>query len=250
MRPFVVNTLQAASRGVSGPCRAGIAALLLGCTMSSAAADVELSVMTLDGAVQRIEQPSTPPDLKRLGVAENGGPITVDEFAVVDVGTLKTAFASEGFVRAQLSSMSATLRPSATVQPLGQRSAPQESQRVSAPVLVIQYQRGHALNANFAETPIADFVAQGISTNELEGQRGFAVIAMGASGQVREVKTLSGQGRVSNAKLRRALASGIKTSFPDERRHDHTVYLAYEVRDQTLSRVGTPVVTLPMCNCP
>jgi hypothetical protein len=233
-----------------GSCRALIAALLFAYALSSAAADVEVSVLTLDGVVQQIDPPNTAPELKRMGVAESGGPVTVDEFAVVDAGTLKTAFVSEGFARSQLSSISIALRPAGGVQPLARSNASQESQRMSAPVLVIQHQRGHALNSNFAETPLTEFATQPISTNELDGQRGFAVIAMGASGQVREVKTLSAQGRVSNAKLRRALASGIKTSFPDERRHDHTVYLAYEVRDQTLTQIGRPVVTLPMCNCP
>jgi hypothetical protein len=244
MRPFGVNMHQAGSRGVSGHCLTVVAALMLGCALKSAAADIEVSVMTLDGVVQQIEQPNPPPDLKRLGVAEDGGRIVVDEFAVLDVGTSKAAFTSQGFAGNHLSSITMALRP------VGERNVRQESQGVSAQVLVIQHQRGHALNANFAETPMAEFVPQAISTNELEGQRGFAVIAMGASGQVREVKTLTGQGRVSNAKLRRALASGIKTSFPDERRHDHTVYLAYEVRDQTLSQAGMPIVTLPMCVCP
>lgn len=250
MRPFVVNVRQAGSRGVSRHCLTVVAALVLGCTLNSAAADTEVSVMTLDGVVQKIEPPDPPSDLKRLGVAEDGGTIIVDEYAVLDAGTSKAVFASEGFPGNHLGSLTMALRPFDGVRPVGERPVRQEPHGVSARVLVIQHQRGHAPNANFAETPMAEFVPQAISTDELDGQRGFAVIVMGESGQVREIKTLTAQGRVSNAKLRRALASGIKTGFPDERRHDHTVYLAYEIRDQTLAQVGVPVVTLPMCNCP
>lgn len=249
MRSFGENLHQAATRRVHGFCLKAAAALLLGCALNSAVADVEVSLMTIDGVVQSVEPAFPPSDLTRPAIAEDGREIIVDEFAVLGADASSAAFASEGFTADQLSSISVALHPSDGARAPGARTVGQAT-GARAQVLVIQHQPGHAANANFAPTPVARFEPQSISTRELEGQRGFAVITVGNSGQVREVKTLTEQGRISNAKLRRALANGIKTTFEDERRHDHTVYLAYEVRGQTVSQVGASFVTLPMCRCP
>lgn len=250
MTTFDQNVHQPATRRMHGVGLKGTAALLLGSILNSAVAAVEVSLMTIDGIVQSVEQAPHASVLTRTGIAEDGRSIFVDEFAVVRGSSSSVAFASPGFKADQLRSTFVALHPSAGVGSRDARTMDYSTRRASSPVLVIQHQQGHAANANFAPTPVVRFAPQSIATPELDGRRGFAIISIGESGQVLEVKTLAEQGRISNAKLRRALASGINTTFMDERRHDHTVYLAFEVTGGTISQVGAPVVSLPMCLCP
>jgi hypothetical protein len=231
------------------PIKAAVA-LLLASILQSASAEVEVSVMTIDGVVRSLAPASPASQLTRNEIAEDGRSISVDEFAIVASENLTPAFVSEGLTADHVNHLAAALHTVADVQAVDQHAVDRKTHRARTPLLVVQHQRGHPANSNFAPAPFAAFDPQPVSSKQLEGQRGFAVITIGESGKILAVKTLNEEGLTSNAQLRRALASGIKTSFQDERRHDHTVYLAYEVREQTISRVGRPIVTLPMCNCP
>lgn len=231
------------------PCKV-VLGLLLAFTLRGAWGEVEVTVMTIEGVVQTLQPASSAAMLTRSEIAEDGRPISVDEFAVIGSDGSSAAFASEGVTADQIGRVSAALHGTTSAQAPGERVVSQKVVRTSAPLLVIQHQRGHPANSNFAPTPAAQFAPQSVSSQQLAGQRGFAVISIGESGHVLAVKTLNEQGITSNAQLRRALASGIKTTFQDERRHDHTVYLAYAVQEQTVSLVGVPVVTMPMCICP
>jgi hypothetical protein len=225
------------------PQHKAIAAIALLCALNLAQAEVVLSALTLDGTVMSVPTADTQSPLTRRAIAEDGRRIIVDEFAVIaDAG--RPVFASEAFEANRMPTIAQISHSLAEESQLDSniRSRP-------LAVLVVQHQR-HDINANFAPTPVARFEPRTVSARELAGQRGFAVITVGESGQIREVKTLTDHGLISNAKLRRTLASGTKITFEDDRRHDHTVYLAYEIQGQTVMQVGTSLVTLPMCVCP
>lgn len=236
------------------------AVLLLGASQC-ALADTTLSLLTINGEVHPVSG-AINSELQRIGLAEYGRAIIVDEFAVLYSGPKSpvVSFASEGFPLAayQLTALVPAIGLTATELNLGGASEtltagqPKNAARVlqTPQNLLIQHQRVHPPNHYFVPTPTAEFVPQPVIADEVEGQRGFAIVDLGESGQVLRIKILSRDGLLRNRELQTAIANGLKTNFQDERRHDHTVYLAYEVRDQTISQVGTSLVTLPMCNGP
>lgn len=234
--------------------RCGIAVAASICVSTAIAATV-VTVLTADGEVQRVNGVSKPRPT-RLDVGENGQGILVDEFAVVITGPAGAgvAFASESFATGR----DELRKIAAYAAPLPTRTASSRAEvstggglvkrRVpTKPALVVQHQAIHAANDNYTPTPEARFVPQVVESKASEGSRGFAVITMGQSGRVLHVKTLTSEGEVSDPALAAAIANGAETNFWDARRHDHTVYLAYQVRDGEVRQLGRSLVTLPMC---
>lgn len=219
------------------------AAVLLGLGVAGASADSVLSVSTADGEVHRVAGASKP-RLMRMGFAEGGRAILVDEYALVDAADGgRTLFATRSFGTGgpELQRIVGYVAPARSTQKarLGGRSAP-------PPALVIQHQRVHPANDHFAPTPSATFPPQRVQS--ASGQRGFAVVSIGESGRVTNIELLPISGALDTERLRPAIAAGVRTTFPDERRHDHTVYFAFEVQQQQqLMQRGTIIVTLPQC---
>jgi hypothetical protein len=222
-------------------------ALLLLATMPIANAAV--SVLTIDGEVHTLAD-DVDTARQRVALGENGRRMVLDEFAVLQARNRATvlSFVTEGFEpsRAKLAGLDLNgLRSRARLTSEARAAAPLDA-------LLIKHQAGHALNHNFTPTPTSEFVSQPVSAEALEGQRGFAVVDIGESGRVLGLKLFVQGDVVLDRNLETAIIDGIKTTFRDERRHDHTVYMAYEIRGQTVNQVGSPVVTLPMCGpiCP
>lgn len=113
--------------------------------------------------------------------------------------------------------------------------------------LLIQHQRAHPANHNFMPAPSVMFTPQAMTDSS--SQRGLAMLDFGKSGAVRRVRVLSASGQDPSPQLLSAMRKLARTEFVDERRHDHTVYLAYTVASGALYGVGPGVVTMPTC-CP
>lgn len=221
------------------------------CTFSTAlllstmhAAQAELTVLTIDGEVRTISA-NFDSAQRRVALGENGLPMVVDEFAAVrtrDRGT-ELSFITEALEpsRARL----ATLKINET--PNHSRLAAATRNPALSEALIIQHQPGHPPNHNFTPTPSAEFVSQPVIAEALEGHRGFAVVGIGESGRILRLKLFLHGQVLMDRNLETAIIDGLKTTFKDERRHDHTVYMAYEIRSQTVSQLGSSAVTLPMC---
>lgn len=216
-----------------------------------ALAEVVLSSLSLTGEFRTLG-PVAESGGGRIGFAEGGGLAYLDEFAFFDSSAGgRVGFASEGFNRDKGQAMAlqarSRLRSGATNSAGLFSRKPRVPPRTDTLELLISHQSLHPLNANFTPTPAAEFVPQSIADAAAEGQRGFAIVDVGASGKIRRIKLLSAEGQVTDTALIEAVREGVKTSFQDERRHDHTVYMAYQVQGQTVARVGVPIVTLPEC---
>lgn len=121
---------------------------------------------------------------------------------------------------------------------------------VGVPTLQIRHQAAHPDNENYAPAPVVRLLPQRVQwTNARDGQRGFAIAEIGQTGAVTKVRAISASGPAASPGIEAAIAQGIQTKFADQRRHDHTAYLAYEVRRGVLRSVGQGLVTMPMC-CP
>lgn len=116
------------------------------------------------------------------------------------------------------------------------------------PTLQVRHQVAHPENENSAPTPSVRLLPQRVTrAHEHEGQRGFAAIEIGQSGKVLRVRALSGSGAAGSSSIEAAIAQGVQSTFQDERRHDHTAYLVYEVRRGVLRGVGRGLVSMPQC---
>jgi hypothetical protein len=229
-----------------------VAASVLALSAAPAAvAEVVLSGLSLMGE-QRMIGPAAESDLGRVGIGEDGRLQVVDEFAVFDPrAARRVPFASEGFnvEKGQMMALQASSpeRSTAVASRSTKLRNPRLAPRAGGVELLISHQVGHAPNSNFAPTPSADFVPQAVAGAVADGQKGFAIVDVGASGEILRVKLLSPDGPVDDKALTQAVRDGVKTSFQDERRHDHTVYMAYQVQGQMVARVGVPIVTMPEC---
>jgi hypothetical protein len=116
-----------------------------------------------------------------------------------------------------------------------------------APALLVRHQAVHPANSNYTPTPQTWFTPQQVTAPELQGARGFAVVTVGQSGRVLATRAVSASGEINDSGLLSAIATGVGSEFRDSRRHDHTVYLAFEVRRGELRTLGEGIVTLPMC---
>jgi hypothetical protein len=198
--------------------------------------------------------------LTRVGTAEDGRSIVLDEYAVLHPGSQGTApeHASVGFQ--QTPSLAEELasfagldnRPKAAST--GRQTAKRQFARpgvkaaAQAAVLVIRHQREHPANANFAPTPHVYLEPQRYADPRAQGLNGFAIADIGESGRVRSVETLPSDRGIVPGVLASAISSGLRTQFRDHRRHDHRAYLAYRIEAGVLQLAGEPMVTLPMCH--
>jgi len=205
-----------------------------------------LSLLTLDGDVQPLaDRPAQ--QLRRIAPAENGFGVVIDEYALVKAAKSGASilFATDAFDRGQAELADANRR-------LASGSPDVSNLRtIREPLgLVIRHQRGHDPGHNFTPTPIAEFRAQRVAPVDLEGQRGFAIVAIGETGRILKVTILTRDGPIRRPDLQAAIAAGTRSTFQDARRHDHTLYFAYRISAQEIVPIGRPIVTLPMCcNC-
>jgi hypothetical protein len=207
-----------------------------------------LTEVALDGAINRIAA-SRPSALVRIGTDERGGRIVLDEYALVltEGNSSYLQQATEGFdasPAAMGGAVGMMLSPDAVDQ---QGVSFQVAAISSNATLLIQHQREHPANHNFAPAPFVTFTPQEMAGSS--PQRGFAVLEFGKSGVVQRVRILPANGKDPSPQLLAAMRKLARTEFVDERRHDHTVYLAYAVASGALYGVGPGVVTMPMC-CP
>ena len=216
------------------------------CTVANAA----VTLLTETGESKRLDAVSGG-TLQRKGGAEDGRAMVMDEYALVKGGAdgARFSYTSAGFGESQvaLSGTAATGKSRLVAELVN--AAAIERELPSTTGLLIKHQAQHPANHNFAPVPTASFTQQDIADSRLNGERGFAIVQLGESGKVMQVQALSTTGRPAPPSLKESLARAIRTSFPDERRHDHTVYWAYEVQDGAVKNVGDALVTLPMC-CP
>lgn len=210
-------------------------------------ANTALTLLTADGQAQRVTGIAKA-RLMRGGTTESGRGVLVDEYAVVSIEPdgLRYAAKSSGYA----SSASELKRVAHFVQPFkADVSRASDAPSVRAPghrALLIQHQLAHPHNSRFAPPPTVSYERQRIGSGGLSGERGFAIVSIGESGRVLRVELLSSV-NTTNTDLRQAIARGIRTKFQDERRHDHTVYLAYEVQQDTVAQLGQAVVMVPEC---
>jgi hypothetical protein len=210
--------------------------------------DPSSSILTVDGQRSVLAQVGQKA-LTRRGSAEDGRSIVLDEYAVVRLGRKGAALlrASDGFQQspALMNALSSQL----DLDRLQVHSEAQAKARVSGDgtVLVIQHQREHPANHNFAPVPDVTFEPQPYADALVQGQSGFAVVAFGESGHVLNVEILTARGINPPGSLATAISNGSRTQFKDERRHDHRAYVAYRIDAGMVQRVGRPIVTLPMC---
>lgn len=127
--------------------------------------------------------------------------------------------------------------------------------RGRAAALVIQHQREHLANERFAPVPHITFAPQILAGSSPAQQRkGFAVVDFGESGSILRVDAISESGATAESAIVTAISGAVSTQFSDDRRHDHRVYLAYEIAGGVLRAAGSPFVTMPMCcrqpDCP
>jgi hypothetical protein len=114
--------------------------------------------------------------------------------------------------------------------------------------LVVYHAGEHLRNARYAPTPRLHFAPRAIH-DPGTSRAGWAAITIGESGVVRGV-AVHPAGGGSTAAIEAALHGAITTVFPDERRHDHTVYVAWRVDERDMLRQqGEGLISVPMC-CP
>jgi hypothetical protein len=219
----------------------------------AASASDAISLLTIDGDVQSIAE-IPQPQLRRIAAAEGGRNVVVDDYALVQQQAKgpQITYATDAFrvapdnlaaVGKRMETAARSLQEHNTTAAV--RAAPTRALRRTG--LLVRHQSDHPAGHNFTPKPQTDFLPQVILADELEGQRGFAIVSVGETGSVLQVQLLTGAGRTRAPELRAAIASGVRTTFQDERRHDHTIYMAYEVGGHEVRRVGQSLVTLPMC---
>lgn len=225
----------------------------------------ETSILSLSGERTTLPTATLNP-LTRRGVAEDARPIVVDEYALVDVRSERISFtrASDGFqatislvgtVAAQ--SYSGNVPVTASKETTQEQLVNVEGHSPSGPkqlrggygsMLVIQHQREHLANERFAPTPRVSFTPQAVAgTPSAQATGGFAIIDFGMSGRILNVAAISESATPVGPDTLAAISGAVSTQFSDERRHDHRVYLVYEIQRGVLSLRGSPFVTMPMC---
>jgi hypothetical protein len=222
------------------------------------AANSATSLLTLSGVAQPLPSVKSGP-LIRTDTAHDGMPFVLDEHALVTAGPngLTTSVRSDGFRSfAALSALSTSglARPTASTDGTGASRSGKQAVSVRAaqasiePMLLIQHQETHPLNGNFTPVPRFSYLAQPIFAPEHEGQRGFAVVSFDKDGVPTRKVQIPADGSQPNGDILEAIKNGLTSNWVDERRHGHTVYLAYEIREQKIQiQGGEPFVTLPMC---
>ena len=206
------------------------------------------TALTLDGAQNRMLA-SRPGSLLRTGTDEGGGRIVLDEYALVltDGSGSYLQQATEGF-DASPAAMSSAVGKKPSPNAVDRQGVSFQAAAISSnATLLIQHQRAHPANHNFAHAPLITFTPQPMMGSS--PQQGFAVLNFGKSGAVQRLRILPANGQDPSPQLLAAMRKLARTEFMDERRHDHTVYLAYAVLSGALYGVGPGVVTMPMC-CP
>lgn len=213
-----------------------------------ATANTALTMLTEDGKVQRVMGISKP-RLMRQRITESGRGVLADEYAVISLADSRPSYsessAGYGGSEFELNRVRATM---ALPQLQSRRtdSIPDSAQRVSTSALLIQHQLAHPQNARYAPQPTVTYAPQRLNSPKWHGERGFAIVNVGESGRVVGVALVSSK-HSGDVAMQSAISGGITSQFQDYRRHDHTVYMAYEVRDQTVSMLGQPIVIVPMC---
>ena len=224
-------------------------------SVTPAVAEHELTMMTLDG--RQLEVADVPqPQVRRIESAEGGFNVAVDDYAVVrrTGQRLRPSFSTQALALndEQLAIAARLLNaPSDGLgggDARGNKATPGAGQPGRTDwAIIIRHPYTHPPGHNYTPTPRAEFLPQVMVSDEFEGRSGFALISMGETGHVRQVRLLDDTGPVREPALAAAIVKGLTTQFEDERRHDHIVYLAYEVRNHEVRQVGESLVTLPMC---
>lgn len=231
------------------------AIIVFATSAAPASARDALSLLTIQGEVQAIAQ-IPQPLLRRIASAEGGRNVVVDDYAIVrqDVRGPQITFATDAFriganhlaaAGGQIEVAARSLHRENTSG--ATRSASSGEVTPGQVGLLVRHQSDHPVEHNFTPIPQMDFLPQVILADEFEGRRGFAIVSIGETGRVMQVQILASSGRTRVPELQAAIASGIRTSFQDERRHDHTVYMVYEVARHEVRQIGRSLVTLPMC---
>jgi hypothetical protein len=215
-----------------------------------------VTLLTLDGELRSVPM-GREPATRRLGLAEGGQGVIVDEYAVVSGSSRgpKILVASEAFSPSgdELRTIETKLAaaPFAKVDTTNAPASELGSAATRLEGLVVTHQQAHSPNHNWTPTPLIAFVPQRVAATagNLDGRKGFAIVTFGETGQVLSVKLLDNTGEQNIPALQESIAAGIRSTFLDERRHDHTAYIAYKVTGQFVSQSGNGLVSLPMC-CP
>jgi hypothetical protein len=191
--------------------------------------NVGLTALTTTGEVQSLT-PLRGSLLNRQTTAEDGGAIVSDEFAIltVDRNELTMSYATSGLSN-----------PSHEALPVDEMSKETS--------LLIQHQAQHPDNANFAHVPTVTFISQPVFRSAPDGTTGFAVVEIGESGTALRATLLSVAGPFRNSALEAAILKGVRSTYPDDRRHDHRAYLSFKVAGGVVHLIGDPFVALPMC---
>jgi hypothetical protein len=230
----------------------------------------EASLLSLSGERATLTADPLSP-LTRRGIAEDSRSIVLDEYALVRQGPRRASFQQVSANFQVTPSMISALTPrlSSDVVPpqagavsletterqlldvdASARSDRKHLRSRSQPALLIQHQREHPANERFAPLPQITFTPQVLGSNpSTQGLRGFAIVDFGASGRILHADAISESAEPAGAAIVAAISGGISTEFADGRRHDHRVYLAYEIDRGVLRAAGSPFVTMPMC-CP
>jgi hypothetical protein len=214
-----------------------------GCAMAAPVT----SALSLAGR-RSLLPPTGEHELTRLGQAEDARSIVLDEYAL-HPGSAGATFIqrSEGFKISPL--IGAALESYAEVA--RQNALPDAGRTpdtvTGAPALVIQHQQEHEANAAFAPAPQVTFTPQPHAGSPESASRGFAIVDIGASGRILHTRIVANAPVAALSELEAAISHGVQTQFLDARRHDHRVYFAYQIEQQVVRMVGSPVVTLPMC---
>ncbi len=206
-------------------------------------AESALTLLTMDGELRFLGN-QAPRVNHRVESAEGGAGVVVDDYAVVKMSKAgqSVSFETEAFKVAPKGMVAAGRELTLSTSDGG------EASKLG---LLIRHQHAHDPTHNYTPTPITEFQPQRLDGDaRLEGARGFAIVSIGETGMVRRVRILSDGKPVRNPDLQAAIGAGVKPSFQDEERHDHTIYFAYQVKDQEVVQVGQSLVTLPMCCCP
>lgn len=193
------------------------------------------TVMTLLAPTGEVTNLSTMPEraLVRQQSAEDGRPIISDQYALLRArpSGAQVSAASSGFDQAFNLTRLSRLSPKAN--PTG---------------LLIEHQGTHEANMAFAPTPSVELTP--FAVDVANGERGFAIIRFGASGTVQDVEVVSETMPAASPALLDAVSTHARTRYVDERTHDHTAYVPFEVTDGELRPIGSGFVTMPMCCTP
>lgn len=230
-----------------------------------AIANPETSILSLSGERATLPAAALNP-LTRRGVAEDTRSIVLDEYALVHIGSQGASFkqVSEDFQVTSSLVNTLTSQSSSGVVPVAVPLEAAERQLVdiegssrsdrkhlrggSGAMLVIQHQREHPANESFAPVPHITFTPQVFASSlPAQERRGFAIVDFGESGRILNVHAISESAAPAGSAIAAAISNAVSTQFSDERRHDHRVYLAYEIDGRVLRVAGSPFATMPMC---